>query len=209
MEAPHAPLSTPEYKILTKGKMLHRVHSTSRRASSFNPCQGRPTRFAPIRSDAGKCVPSLYAGSTLRAAIHETIFHDIPASAAIKTVPLQEVVQRSHAKLKTTRRFKLLELRNVNLNAWKITRRDLISSSPTQYEWTAKWAEAIHHQFPETHGLVWTSNQCDPDDAYVFFGDRVDASDFSLVLSRTGETDASFREDVVAEGRRRGITITF
>lgn len=209
MRAPRSPLSTPEYKILPKGETLHRVHPTGRQASSFNPCQGRPTRFAPIKSDSGNCVPSLYAGSTLRAAIHETIFHDIPANAEMKTVPLQEVVQRSHSELKTTRSLKLVELRNVNLNAWKITRRELISSNPTQYQSTAKWAEVIHHQFPDTDGLVWTSNQCDPDDAYVFFGDRVAAGDFSVARSRKGGTEESFREDVVAEGKRRGITITF
>lgn len=208
MKAPHSSLSTPEYKTLKKGVTLHRVHTTGRDASSFNPCQGQPTRFAPIKDYAGKCVPSLYAGSTLRATIHETIFHDIPAEADIKTVPLQKVEQRSHAELKMVRKLKLVELRNVNLNAWKITRRDLIASNPTLYEVTAKWAEKIHHQFLDADGLVWTSNQCDPDDAYLFFGDRVTACDFSVACLREGATDESFRKDVVEEGKRRGITIT-
>lgn len=153
-------------------------------------------------------MPSLYAGSTVRAAIHETIFHDIPANASIKTVPRQNVLIRSHSEVQTVRALKLIELRNVNLNAWGITRRELIASSPKLYAQTAEWAETIHHEFPNAEGLIWTSNQCDPDDGYLFFGDRVVATDFSLVQSRDGGTDKSFLKDVNDEGKLRGITIT-
>ena len=126
---PQLPLSTPQYVTLRKNKTLHRVHQTAYAASSFNPCVGQPTRFAPIKDSTGNCVSSLYAGSTVRAAIHETIFHDILANASIKTVPRQNVLIRSHAELQTARALKLIELRNVNLNAWRITRRELIASS--------------------------------------------------------------------------------
>ena len=167
-------------------------------------------------------MPSLYASATLRAAIHETIFHDIPAHARIKTVRLNEVHLRTHSELTTNRDLRLVELRAVPLGKWGISRRDLISSSPALYGQTVLWAAAIHSDLLDADGLVWTSNQCDPDDACLFFGDRVQESDFSAIRSRDGGSDKSFVTDVrneaaghhsgsdgpVSRPRPRGITLT-
>ena len=73
---------------------------------------------------------------------------------------------------------------------------------------TAAWAQAIHRDFADAEGLAWTSNQCDPDDVFLFFGDRVVAADFTLVLSRDGSSDKGFLKDVRDEGKLRGITLT-
>ena len=188
--------------------MLHRVHRTTLGATQFNPGLGGPTRFAPFDDGAGAPVPSLYAAATLRAAIHETIFHDIPANARIKTVRLNDVHIRTHSELLTNRDLRMVELRNVTLGRWSISRRDLISSGPALYGQTVLWAAAIHRDIPDADGLVWTSNQCDPDDACLFFGDRVHESDFTAVRSRDGAGDKSFVKDVRDEGRRRGIALT-
>ena len=190
------------------GTALHRVHRTAFRAAEFNPGRGGQTRFAPFNDGTGTPVPALYAGATLRAAIHETIFHDVPANAGTKTVRLSEVRIRSHSELRTNRDLRLVELRNVTLNKWESSRRDLISSSPAFYHRTVLWAEAIHRDFANADGLVWTSNQCDPDDACLLFGDRVQESDFTPVRSRDGADDDSFVKDVRDEGRLRGITLT-
>ncbi len=81
-------------------------------------------------------------------------------------------------------------------------------STPALYEQTVLWAVAIHGDIPDADGLVWTSNQCDPDDAYVFFGDRVYESDFTVVRSRNGDTDKSFLTDIWGENRLRCIALT-
>ncbi|MCY3876438.1 MAG: hypothetical protein OXF88_19380, partial [Rhodobacteraceae bacterium] len=88
------------------------------------------------------------------------------------------------------------------------SRKELITSSPALYGQTVLWAKSIHRDIPDADGLVWTSNQCDPDDVCLFFGDRVVESDFTAVHSRDGATDKSFLEDVMIEGRLRGITLT-
>ena len=205
---PPASLTAPTISTLKQGDTIHRVHQTTFASASFNPCGGQPTRFAPVQDTAGACVPSLYAGSTLPAAIHETIFHDIPAKAKLKTIPKQDVLIRSHSELQAMRDIELALLTNVTLGAWKIARKDLIESGAKLYVQTVQWAEAIHHQFPNVDGLVWTSRQCDPDLAYLFFGDRVQSSDFKTALTRDGATDKSFLKDVRDEGKHRGITIT-
>ena len=202
--APHE----PQFLVLPRHTPLHRVHRTTFRAAQFNPGLGGSTRFAPFADGIGTPVPSIYAGATLRAAIHETIFHDVPANATTKTVRLGEVLNRTHSELQTNRNLPLVELRNVTLGKWGISRRELISSSPALYHQTVLWAEAVHRVIANADGLVWTSNQCDPDDAYLFFGDRVQEGDFTPGRSRAGASDPSFVKDVRDEGGLRGITLT-
>ena len=206
--SPPAPLAAPRYTVLHQGAVLHRVHLSAYRAAQFNPGLGGPTRFAPIEDRAGNPVPSLYASATVRSAIHETIFHDIPANAACKTVRLDDVRRRSHSLLAVRRVLRLVELRNPALGKWGISREELISSGPAFYGLTAAWAQAVHRDIADADGLVWTSNQCDPDDACLFFGDRVEEADFTIVRSRSGMNDKSFLGDVRDEGRIRGIVLT-
>ncbi len=206
--SPPSPLTAPQYALLPQGTILHRVHLSAYRAAEFNPGQGGPTRFAPVRDRDGNPVPSLYASATVRAAIHETIFHDIPANAACKTVRLDDVYRRSHSLLAVGRVLRLVELRNPTLGKWGISRAELISSSPAFYRLTAAWAQAVHRDIADADGLVWTSGQCNPDDAYLFFGDRVREAEFVMVQSRDGMSDRSFLKDVRDEGRVGGITLT-
>lgn len=201
-------LATPNYVKLKKGALIERVHNNAYTADSFNPCLGNPTRFAPIEDASGACVPSLYAGETLEAAVYETIFHDVPAKAKKKRVPQKKIKDSAQGRLEVLRDLNLVSLREPDLKQWRIKRNQLISSSPKLYAETAAWAEAIHHQFSGADGLEWTSNQCDPKTAYLFFGDRVDSSDFKVVHTRDGATDATFRQDVKDFGKRSGIQIT-
>ncbi len=208
IRAPLASLAAPNITILNAGETIHRVHDRNYAANAFNPCRGGATRFAPIKDAAGKCVESLYAGSTLESTIYETIFHDVPARAKVKTVPTRNIKSRAHGKLEVLRDMELATLRGLDLKKWRITRTALIASSPKLYPETAKWAKAIHDQFPDVDGLAWTSNQCDPDNAYLFFGDRVLSANFAVLNARDGLTDSTFMADVRAAGRRGGITIT-
>jgi hypothetical protein len=56
--------------------------------------------------------------------------------------------------------------------------------------------------------LVWTSNQCDPDSAYLFFGGRVVDTDFTVTISREGASNLDLLADVHTAGMRAGITLT-
>jgi len=193
---------------LRQGILIERVHNSKFVTSEFNPCEGNPTRFAPVHDSSGACVPSLYAGESFEVAVFETIFHDVIASVRRKKVPQKKVNDCSQGRLEVLRDLKLVSLREPGLKAWRINRNQLISSSPKLYAETAEWAEAIHHQFSDAEGLEWTSNQCDPASSYLFFGDRVDSSDFKLVYSRVGATDPGFRKEIKDIGKRAGIGIT-
>ena len=204
---PSAALPSPNVTVLRAGTPVHRVHGRWRQPAEFNPCKGNPTRFAPIRDAHGNCVPSLYAGSTFIAAVYETLFHDVPAHARWKSVPLDRVTDSAHALLEPRRDIRLASLRTPDLARWRITREALIGSSPAQYRSTAAWAKTVHDRFPDVEGLAWTSNRCDPDSAWLFFGDRVHAEDFRIVSFRDGRRDLSFLLAVREAGRRADITI--
>lgn len=152
-------------------------------------------------------MPSLYAGSTFDSVAYETLFHAVPVPAKRRAVPESMLTGRAHGALETLRNITLAALRAPELAKWNISRTSLIASSPRLYEETAAWAKAIHDQFPNVEGLVWTSNRCDPEDAYLFFGDRVGDGDFSIALTRDGRSDPSFLTDVRRAGRRGGISL--
>ena len=170
------------------------------------PARGLP-RFAPVHDVEGNCVPSLYAADTLEAVICETIFHDIPVTAGRKTVPRRLIQSRTHGRLQVRRDLQLVSLRGPDLRRCRISRNSLIIPSPSLYRDTARWVEAIHHQFPDVDGLLWTSSQCDPDTAYLLYGDRVAAGDLRIVQARDGLLDVTFLSDVRQAGQRSGISI--
>ncbi len=201
-------LSMPNTVVLKKGTVLERIHSRNFVANSFNPCQGSPTRFAPIKDGNGQCVPSLYAGETFEAAVFETIFHDVPAKAKRKRVPGNKVEDSAQGRLEVVRDLTLVSLREPDLKCWHIKRSQLIATTPKHYADTAKWAAAIHLQFTNAEGLEWTSHQCDPATAYLFFGDRVQPVDFKVIYVRDGLNDPSFFHDVMEVGNRSHIRIT-
>lgn len=209
MALPRPPdrLSPPTVTTLPTGTDLHRLNSPTFAGNAFNPCRGAATRFAPIVDRRGACVPSLYAGSSLEAAVFETVFHDVPVVPGIQTVPLQHVQDRCHSVLRLTRPIRLARLRTPDLKRWGVARADLIGSLPPSYRHTARWAEALHHQFDDLDGLVWTSNQCDPDDATLLFGDRVQEETIGLVAT-TACSDPTLLAAIRAAGQRAGIILT-
>ena len=204
---PPEPLNAPNLIELDSGELLHRVHDRSFAGNDFNPCRGGPTRFAPIRDRAGRCIPSLYAGSTVDSAIHETIFHDVPPGAKRKTVPKDTVERCDHSTLLVRRTLRLASLRAPDLMRLGVHRETLIGSLPTEYGRTALWAKAIHDKSSEVDGMIWTSNRCDPDAAVLLFGDRVAPADLLVASVRAG-SDGSFLDDARRAGQRAGIWIT-
>ncbi|GGK23614.1 RES family NAD+ phosphorylase [Salinarimonas ramus] len=206
--APPADLAAPNTVRVAAESRFHRIHLSRFEGASFNPCLGRPTRFAPIVDREGCCVPSLYAATTLEAAIFESLFHDIPASSGFRTVPLHDARDRSHTELMTTRTLVLAELRTPDLAKWGLTHRELVSAPANMYEMTAQWAQALHWRFTDLDGLLWTSNRCDPASALVLFGDRA-ADAVAVVSSRRAADDDSLLSDMRAAGARAGITLTF
>jgi hypothetical protein len=152
---------------------LHRIHNSSFTGNAFNPCQGRPSRFAPLLRPDGACIPTMYAATNLECAVHETLFHEIQHDAKYKSIGYREIENLDYSIVRPGRDLVLATLFEPDLNRWQLTRRQLIDTFAADYEATASWAIAIHDNFSDIDGLVWTSRRCDPERAYLLFGDRL------------------------------------
>ena len=209
LSAPPAALARGNLQLLAQGTLLHRLHDRTYAATSFNPGTGPSrSRFAPIKSATGLAIPTLYAAQTFECAAHETVFHDIVHDQPLKSVPLSRLEPVIHSVVETQRDLAMVQLFEPDLNAWGLTRHDLIDTLPSHYAVTARWAEAIHAAHPDADGMVWTSRRCDPGTAYLLFGDRLAFGSIKPMSSSalTG-TDAELLA-VIGFGRRAGIGIT-
>lgn len=161
------------------GRVIHRLHDRQYPPEQFNPGVSatgtlqKPTRFAPIRDDAGVVVPYLYSGSTLDCAIFETIFHDVPLDLPDKFVDLTQFAGYGHSQLVARRDLVLVDLTTDGLSRLNVAKAALIDSMAADYPATARWAQALHHACSTADGLLWMSRRRDRDQALMLFGDRV------------------------------------
>jgi RES domain len=166
---------------LPRATELHRIHDSGYAGNSFNPCRGRPSRFAPLLDSSGSCIPTMYAATSLECAVHETLFHEIQHDAKHKSVRFGDIEKYNYTIVQPQRDLALAMLFEPDLNKWGLTRRELIDTFAADYDRTAKWAIALHDAFPDIDGLVWTSRRCDPASAYLLFGDRVQSHQLDVV----------------------------
>jgi hypothetical protein len=115
----------------------------------------------------------MYAATNLECAVHETVFHEIQHDAKHKSIGYHEIEQLDYSVVRPRRDLVLASLFEPDLNRWGLTRRQLIDTFAADYEATAEWAIALHDSFSDIDGLVWTSRRCDPERAYLLFGDRL------------------------------------
>jgi hypothetical protein len=210
MITPDVPDPFPEFNTisLSAGRELIRVHDPALSGTVFNPCQGGMTRFAPLALPSGDCLPTLYAAYDYESALFETVFHDLAFDARPAYVALSKLTSRAHSRLITAKDLLLANLREADLNKIRLTRSQLIDTLSFQYRRTGRWAEGFHRKNPRIAGLVWTSRRCDPQSAYVFFGDRIAATDFAPAATTRIASSADLVEQARQAGGRAGITLT-
>ena len=168
------------------GTALHRVHLDVYAAEAFIPGIKGKARFSPIVNTAGKPIPTLYGGTSFDCAAMETVFHDVPFTAGLKTFAKHKLEGQLHSVLATTAALTLADLRNVPLRKLGVERKQLIDTEKNTYGQTRKWAAAIHAQHAHIQGLCWTSRQDDSAMAVMLFCDRIGAG----VLTRRGTSRA-------------------
>lgn len=69
-----------------------------------------------------------------------------------------------------------------------------------------KWAEAIHEQHKDIHGLIWPSKQ-HPGNAYILFGDRLNGDELSITGNRVSVIDKSVLLHLFELADEMGITL--
>lgn len=175
---PHASKLNPLVDRWPAGTKFIRSHSIAFGATDFNPGFGRG-RFHPFEVD-GKQIPSLYGGDSLRGAISETVFHDVPIRGPNRRVLLEEVKKYIASSLVALRDLKLIRLHSTGLRRLQVGRTELIESDADRYDETVPWARALYEWHGNADGLVWISRQDDTSKAIMLFGDRVDPAELQI-----------------------------
>ena len=157
------------------GRRLYRVHSERHSPTAFNPGAGRPGRFHPIKTEAGRTIPTLYAADRINGALSETVFHSLVAGGVVLR---GELGHRYISEIELAEDISLADLTGHGLRRLGLTRSELLESGPAYYAATAKWASALHGSDDNIAGLLWVSRQFDTSKALVAFADRLGPDPF-------------------------------
>ena len=159
------------------GATMYRVHEMIYAVHQFNPSPRGNARFSPVHDPSGSVIPTLYAATTPRGALMESVFRDVPYRAGFKNVALKRLEGRVCSTLMFQKDFQLLDLSKVALRGLGIQPRQLIDTTKDHYPVTRRWAEQVYAAHPPVQGFLWSSRQDDRALAVVLFGSRVQASD--------------------------------
>jgi hypothetical protein len=191
-----------------KDRLLHRIHLNKYGAAAFNPGAAGNARFSPILDASGTSIPTLYGGTSFDCAAMETVFHDVPFAAGLKTFDKAKLLDQAYSTLAPQRALVLVDMSATALRGLGIRRNELIDTEKDQYPGTRKWAEAIHAACPNIDGLCWVSRQDDRGQAVVLFGDRASSADFALSGSTRGILgDTALYTDLLILADRIGVNV--
>ena len=156
-----------------KGQVIHRIHVNRYGPAQFNPGLAGNARFSPIKNEEGAPIPTLYGGTSFDCAAMETVFHDVPFTARLKTLDKARLAGQVHSRLEPRQDLLLVDLSATALRRLGVRRTQLIDTEKDRYPGTRAWAAAFHAALPEAQGLCWISRQDDRALALVLFGDRL------------------------------------
>lgn len=193
---------------LPVGKAFHRVHSDAFGSVQFNPGDKGNARFSPISDATGRRIPTIYAGNTFDCALMESVFHDVPFQAGMKTHDKSKLLGQLHSQITFRSQIIVASLSNTALRKLGVQRGQLIDTEKDTYPRTRKWAEAIHAACADVQGLSWISRQDDRAMAVVLFEDRISAG----VINQHGSSrnilgDPHAYEQVLKLADRIGVKI--
>jgi hypothetical protein len=159
------------------GETMYRVHDEIYTVDEFNRSPKGNARFSPILDPSGNVIPTLYAATTPRGALMESVFRDVPYRSGLKHVDAKRLDGKLCSTLLFQADFNLLDLSKVALRGLGIPPRQLIDTTKAHFPATRGWAEQVYAANPNVQGLLWSSRQDDRALAVVLFGTRVKASD--------------------------------
>ncbi len=173
------------------GATMHRVHETIYAVDRFNSSPKGNARFSPLHDPSGSVIPTLYAATTPRGALMESVLRDVPYRVGFKNVDPKRLEARVCSTLRFKTDFHLLDLSKVALRGLGIQPRQLIDTTKEHYPVTRAWAEQVYAAHPHLQGFLWSSRQDDRALAVMLFGSRVQASDI---------LDGNFSRPLITKG---------
>ena len=190
-EPPRTCPGIPVLTLLRGDTTLVRIHNTRYGGNEFNPTPATSPHKGGRFDHTSPGEAFLYAGSTLGAAVVETLMRDMPAARAARLLPFSQVEGRAISKLRLKRDLELVLLRGRGLSQLGQDRW-LTACEAVDYATTRKWAAAIRGWAPGAAGFAWL-DRVQEDFVYVFYRSRVGPEDFDVVWTRRADEGTGLR----------------
>lgn len=176
-QPPHPPPAEelePLVEVWPADRPLFRVYSSQWGPLGFNP-SGATGRFRPIY-DGGEIVPTAYAADDEETALAEVLLRGVDALSDGRTprLYLKEVKGVEMVRLVPTREIPLARLNGPGLTRLKLLRTQVIDLYPSDYPYTATWAQALYDCPIDLAGILWTSRQNDSGRAVILWEGPLD-----------------------------------
>ncbi len=150
---------------LTAGTKLYRNHfakidGKEIRGSDFNPCKGKPSRFSPLYTPEKRCVSTLYAASSFKAAAVETVFRSggVTSNAIPPTVRWDRINTRRATILRPLRDLTLISFHNANLKENGVNAKN-VTGPNADYGVSRKFAQRAMMENIGVDGIAWKSER--------------------------------------------------
>lgn len=148
-----------------------RAHSHAFGSIQFDSRTDADSRFSTVRT-AQDVVPIIYAGEDPAAAASESIFHTVDTPAGNhrpRRVWVSKYLTWHWSTVRTTRALRLVRLAGTGLDAFGVSRADLIEGGRSTYPDTRRWATALLEALPDIDGFWWESRQAPTKRALAIF----------------------------------------
>lgn len=187
------------------GTRLFRNHHRDFGGATFNPCRGGATRFAPLLTPAGTCIPTFYAATTFDGAAYETMFRDPPSKYGGYRRQLLE--DRGVSVIAPLRTLRLVGLFTPELRRLGVPPEEMFQAHDSVYPFCRALAEMAWQDNPDADGIVWSSVRDSAARAMLLFGDRLSPADFSVESVRLVATDPTLLDELNETAARCGSFI--
>lgn len=174
---PGATEPNPLIETIEPGTPLWRVYPRVRGPLGFNatPAAGR---FRPVLDSRGAVVPTAYVALDVETALAEGLLRGVSGlrgSAARRRLYRIELDDLNVVALRVRKPVRVVRLHGAGLARLGALREHLIDTPESEYDYTARWAKALHGARARPHGLCWTSRQNDCGRAMVLWQPRMPA----------------------------------
>lgn len=184
------------------GLLGYRVHEKRFSGDQARPKPGddkdRWGRFDPLFDANDRYVPLLYTASSLTCALHEGLFHDIPASSSYATYDMTRLTGLCVSEIYADKLLTLVSLQSEHIRKFGLERADLIDTLASQYDYSRAWVQAILRMSPGADGIKWTSRRADSAQCFGLFAKCEDSTVDGIRCKHFADcTDQRFYDETI------------
>ena len=188
----------PQWSNWCVGDLRYRVIPRGNEPRWFNPNTATDPnnsleggRFHPFATSVGARVPTLYTASSLKAAIVESLLHDLSSTPLEHpySLSMSRVAQYQFTVLVPRIELRLIDLTGAGADCVRIPNELISWCLRRDYPVSRAAAKLLHTKYGTAQGIRWISRRYPPAECAVVFGDRVPHPEDALQVQAPNHRD--------------------